>query len=571
MKKNWRLFLKVVRSYSLEEKVASVFLAGIILLFSVQGMVEMFSRPVFAKDVYSEGLISDRPTLLNPLFIDISETNRDLSALVFSGLTKYDPATKTFVNDLAELTLSPDHKNYHFTLKPNAEWHDGQPVTSDDVYFTFHDLIQNPDFPNIPIKLNFDGIEIKKIDDKNIEFHLKAPNSFFITNLNVGIVPRHILGQTAVKDLRTSGFNLKPVGTGPYKVDQAMEVYGDGRQKVTLRAFEKYYGGAPKIREIHFNIYTDEKSLLQEKNALDIIAKTPALLKSDAGKTLNQVQFINYELPQYTGVFFNMEKPLFKKDKVRLALIKSIDKSELLKKLKDKIAIDTPLLELNQSDWIYKPNLDEARGALFDSGFKKYPDTSFRKDSTGNILKLNLLVRAVDQNAPQWQETNDVTGYLKKSWANAGIEVDIQLVDAATYADRLQKRDYDMVLAGQSLGYNLDTYSYWHSSQADSRGLNLSNYKRFAADHLIQQIRESFESGQKDQKLKELAATIAKDIPGIFLYRPQYIFMTDGKVKNIQLKNLAHASDRFANVVQWCIQCEQIQASGNSEQSAGKK
>ena len=333
-----------------------------------------------------------------------------------------------------------------------------------------------------------------------------------------------------------------------------MEVFGDGKQKVTLKAFDQYYGSSPKIHEIHFNIYSEEKSLLQEKNAFNIIAKAPNVLQSD--KNSIQFQFYHYELPQYTGVFFNLDRPLFSKDKVRQALIKSIDKTELLKKLKDKIAVDTPLLELNQSDWIYKPNLDEAKGALFDSGFKKYPDTPFRKDSSGNVLKLNLLARTLDQASPNWQELNDVTTFLKKSWENVGIQIEVQLVDTATFAVRLQKRDYDMILTGQSLGYNLDTYSYWHSSQANSNGLNLSNYQSFAADQLIQQIRENFDSSKKNQKLKELANTLSKDIPAIFLYRPQYTFATDGKVKNINLQNLAHPSDRFANVTQWCIQCQ---------------
>lgn len=554
MHKKWQLFLKVLRSYSLEEKVVSIIAIGFVLFLSLQTIGDFFSKPVLAKDAYSEALVSDRPTLLNPLLVDMSEANRDLTALIFSGLVKYDPTTKSFISDLADHTLSTDQKTYRFILKPHLLWHDGQPVTSEDVYFTCHDILQNPEFPSLPIKLNFQGIDIKKIDEKTIEFRLKSPNSFFITNLNVGIVPKHVLGQVPLKDLRSHPFNLKPIGSGPYKVDDAMEVFGDGKQKVTLKAFDQYYGSSPKIHEIHFNIYSEEKSLLQEKNAFNIIAKAPNVLQSD--KNSIQFQFYHYELPQYTGVFFNLDRPLFSKDKVRQALIKSIDKTELLKKLKDKIAVDTPLLELNQSDWIYKPNLDEAKGALFDSGFKKYPDTPFRKDSSGNVLKLNLLARTLDQASPNWQELNDVTTFLKKSWENVGIQIEVQLVDTATFAVRLQKRDYDMILTGQSLGYNLDTYSYWHSSQANSNGLNLSNYQSFAADQLIQQIRENFDSSKKNQKLKELANTLSKDIPAIFLYRPQYTFATDGKVKNINLQNLAHPSDRFANVTQWCIQCQ---------------
>lgn len=538
--------------------MVSIVVVVVTFVVLVQSIVGLFHSPDFflGEGGYSEGIISERPALLNPLYVDFSEAAREISSLVFSGLVKYDPATKSFVPDLADLKISEDNMTYHFTLKDGLKWHDGEPLTADDVYFTYHDLIQNPEFKNSLLQANFEGVTVEKLDDKNINFILNRPNSFFITNLNVGIMPRHVLENVAVADLPFATFNLKPVGSGPYKVDSSMEVLTDGRQRVLLSANDSYYGTHPKIKNIRFNVYPDSASLAKEKNALNVIAKAPGEIWDEltAG---NRFTFMNYELPQYTAVFFNLDSATLKKDKVRLALQKSIDKPALMKLLTNKTAVDTPLMDLNQADWMYKFNLDEAKGAFFDEGYKVVKDSGdpFRKDAKGAYLKLVMLARLWPDGTAQAEETKLITDFFKKSWEAAGVQLDVQLEDAAGFEQRLQDHDYDMVLTGQSLGYNLDIYSYWHSSQAAAGGLNLSNYRSFAVDALIQRIRENFDGGNKDKLLNDLAKEISQDIPAIFLFRPTYVYASDGKLKGVDLQNLAFPSDRFAHVDGWCINC----------------
>ena len=555
-----QVFLRVIRSYSINEKVISIVIAAVVLVAAIQGVVEFFKTPEFFAGeggVYSEGIISERLVALNPLYVDFSDANRDISSLIFSGLTRYDPDLRAFVGDLAELTVTEDKKTYRFVLKDNIYWHDGQPITANDVYFTFHDIIQSPDFQNPVLKANFEGVEVKEIDERTVEFVLSRPNSFFITNTSVGIVPKHILEEVPVIDLPFDGFNAKPVGSGPYKVDSPLENLNDGRQRVALTINQSYYGTVPKIKIVKFNIYPDSKSLAREKNALNVISKVPKDIRDDIDMA-NRFNFSNYELPQYTAIFFNMESAVLKKDKVRLALQKSVDRDALLKQLDNKTAVDTPLLELNQSDWIFRMNLEEARGALFDSGYKmdKGEGALYRKNSKGEVLKLNLLVRKYQEGTIQNGEMAQIADFFKKTWEGIGVQLDVQFEEADAFNQRLGARDYDMVLTGQSLGYNLDTYSYWHSSQGFANGLNLSNYGSFAADALIEKIRDTFDPAVKERLLKDLAKEISQDIPAIFLFRPSYVLASDGKVKGIELKNLAFISDRFAHVERWCINCQ---------------
>ncbi len=559
MAKYSQIFWRVIRSYSIEEKSISVILVLLIAGGLVSAGVNLFKSPELfwgESGIYSEGAVSERAVVLNPLYVDFSEAGRDVSALIFSGLTKYDPDLKAFVGDMADMTISKDKKTYHFTLKNGLFWHDGEPVTSDDVYFTFHDIIQSPDFQNPVLKANFEGVTINRIDERNIEFVLQKPNSFFITNLNVGILPLHALDGIDAFDLPYDSFNVKPIGSGPYKVDTPMEVLEDGRQRIMLTVSNNYYGEHPNIKSIRFNIYPDAKSLAKEKNILNVIAKVPQEISAEITES-GRFTLTPYQLPQYSAIFFNMDSKVLKKDKVRLALLKSFDKAELMKLLPGKVTVDTPLMELSQADWSNKINLDDAKGALYDSGYKIVKDSGdiYRKDGDGNVLKIGIMVRKYADGSGPAAEVSTVVEFFRKAWEAAGVQLEVQYEEADIFNERLLTRDYDMVLTGQSMGYNYDTYSYWHSSQAGEIGLNLSNFRSFAADSLIEKIRDTFDPEMKMNMMKDLAKEISQDVPAIFLFRPSYSLASDGKVKGIDLDYLAFTADRFAHIDRWCINC----------------
>lgn len=560
MKKILAKVYEVFKAYTLEEKVLSLICFVVLLFFGFRGINNAIDpkNTYFQKGVYTEGLISTKSLLLNPLYMDFSQANRDIGSLVFSGLLKYDPKVKGFVDDLAFLKISEDQKEYFLTLKDNLKWQDGEFLTIDDILFTFN-LIQDPEFQNLLLKTDFDKVKIEKVDDKTVKFVLEQPNSFFITNLNIGILPKHLLGNIAVKDLLADSFNLKPIGSGPYMVADLSSMGSDGKQKVVLNRNDLYYGVKPTIQQIRFNIYPDEQSLLKDKDSLDIISK----ISGDLNQLVFDKRFTtnSYTLPQYTAVFFNTNSEKLKELKLRIALVKLIDKDELIKGLHNKLRVDTPLMELNQEEWMNKSDLNEANGALFDAGYKFKKDEQgnviegeiYRKDKNGNDLKLILIAKMYENNLEQKEEQEKTVDFLIESWKKGGVKVEVNYLDDVAFAEAINVKNYDMVLAGQSMGYNLDTFPFWHSSQAKEGGLNLSNYKSFAADAQIEKIRLTFDLEDKDNRQKKLADVIAKEVPALFLYRPSYNFLTDGKVKNIDLNGLDFISDRFKNVANWCI------------------
>jgi len=469
---------------------------------------------------------------------------------------KYDPSKKAVVDDMGTMTLNESKTEYVFKIRTGIKWHDGKDFTVDDVYFTYHDIVMDTDFPNEILKANFDGVTVEKVDDNTIKFKLLKPNVFFTTNLTTGILPKHILGGVKSYDLLQDPFNKLPVGTGPYMVTGPVESFPDGRTQITLTINPYYYSPISEITNLRIIAYPSADLLMENMSSYNASPRVTAEV-ADAFRENERFKLSSYELPQYTAVFFNMGKdPIKNNKKLRVALQKAIDKDLLVGEkgvLKDKVRVDTPMMELDQNAWVYKSSKTEAEGALKDAGYtysrEKLEDLRYGKD--GNPLKLNLIARMYDEGTPQYDEAKAVVGFLKSAWEEVGIGIEVEFLSQDDFKTRIMTRKYDLLLVGQSLGYNLDTYSFWHSSQANATGQNFSDYKSFAVDSLIEDTRSVFNQEKRNKEMNQLAGFIKEDVPAVFLYRPVYYYATDGKVSGISMEGATFSSDRFFNIGEW--------------------
>jgi peptide/nickel transport system substrate-binding protein len=544
------LFLRTLKSFSRKERwVAGAFL--IVFLGSLGTLIfnSFFEWSPAQGRTYTEGLVG-QIIHLNPVFTEFSEADADISSLIFSGLVKYNAVTGTFDEDLATHTLSDDHLTYTFTLKNDLYWQDGTEVSADDIYYTYATVIQSPDFKNTLLKANFDGVKIEEVNARTVSFTLNTANSFFFTSLTVGLLPKHILETTAVAELDTASFNQTPVGTGPYKVDGSYETNNDGSMTVNLSASSNYYGKKPLIEQLRFIAYSTVTDLIDNRSTWNGAARIRQSLLDKMN--LTDLSTFQYELPQYTALFFNTNSTFLGKNKERLALSKAIDKKAILEAIGYKVQIDTPLLELNQGDWINTFNTKEAQGALHDAGWDLADGATVRTNEKGDTLSLRLVRRDFSgTNAPQEETSKTTAELIQQELAAVGVEVKIEAYNEEDLQTIILKRDYDMLLYGQSLGYNLDTFSYWHSSQATETGLNLSNYQSPSADLLIEKIRGAFDESDRQGLLDDLADTISKDVPAVFLYTPSYYYLVDTKVTGINWQKLLLPKDRFSNSTEW--------------------
>ena len=545
-------FQDVFHAYTYRDKFWTTVSLVVIILMLIKLILFPGGIGIFgsAKALYTEGLVSKNGIQnLNPLFVEYNEADRDISSLIFSGLMKYDPKTKQIVDDMATLTVNEDKTEYNLQIKDTITWHDGEEFNSDDVKFTIQDTILAPYFPNEILKANFQGVKLEIIDDKNIKFTLEKPNVFFINNLTVGMLPEHLLKDVEPDELLQAEFNSDPIGTGPYKISEPVKKFLDGRWQITLKRYDNYYAAQPEIQLMRFTVYQEMSYLLEDTGSMNGVVKITGENLLDF-KEQERFNLIPYQQPQYMGIFMNTDSSILKDNKnVRLGLQKAIDKEELIEGREDLSIIDTPLLELNQEDWIYQANLEQANGALKEGGYSYAEEdtekTGIRYNDNGDALELRLIVRAYQEGSEQMEQIYQMIDYLTKRWAQIGVAIDVEYLNLSDFNTAVSTRQYDLLFIGHNLGYNLDTYSYWHSAQANPRGQNFSNYGSFQVDTLIENIRSTFDQEKKSDLLKQLAEQIKTDVPAIFLFRPIYYYASDSQIEGLSMENLVFPSDRF--------------------------
>ncbi|NOS66895.1 MAG: ABC transporter substrate-binding protein, partial [Candidatus Peribacteraceae bacterium] len=346
----------------------------LLLLASGFGLVRLFylrNSVLVPADggTYIEGTVGELLPL-NPWFIVRNDVNRDIVSLVFSGLLRYNPLSRKIEDDLATVKISSDAKVYTVQLKENLFWHDStkaapHPVTADDVLFTFK-TIQDPQFPNALQRQNFRGVRIDKVDERTVRFTLEQPYSFFQSNLTLGLLPKASFEGIAIARLdQTVDFGFAPVGAGPYKIKSIVRT--DLSTEVTLERFEeRTLEPLYRLDGIVFRIFSDYSSLLSDLSHLDGVRLVP---RNDDGQPIIGKHFeaLQYTLPQYVALYFNLDRPALQDGKLRVGLQQGTNKQAIIDALHESVIVDTPLLELDTGDWHYQFNSDAAQGALLAS------------------------------------------------------------------------------------------------------------------------------------------------------------------------------------------------------------
>lgn len=545
-------FQKVFKNYSKRDRKISVALVSVIALVLIFNLFQNFIYNIKTSDsgsVYNEGVVGEL-TQINPLFRDLNNLNRDISSLIFSGLTKYNPDTKSFEPDLATFTINNDSTVYTFTLKDNLEWHDGKPVTIDDVMYTYRTIIQNPGFQNSILRQSLESVSIENIADNQVQFTLQKPNAFFISQTDLGILPKHLYQDLAInsigQEIEQNKLDLI-VGTGPYQF-QSFENLDKKLSRVSLRVNKNYNDTIPKIKSIRFFIFPTDQDLLEYQSTINAVGNLSYNLVDQIDSEKFSTQ--EYLLPQYTAIFLNTDRPILQDRTVRVVLKRGANQSEVIENLNDKQAISRPFFQFEAINEISITDPTILKELLEDETWELNANNIYSKlDQT---LELNLAVQVFNQNEKKNQEYQTVVENLVKTFAKVGISINPKFYEGDQFAKILADRDFDLVLIGHSLGNNLDSYSFWHSSQTTASGLNISNYKNIATDSLLENVRTTSDISLRNELLVKINEKLVYDVPAIFLYTDKHIFAVDNKVKNRKiLPSYAFTSDRFYDISSW--------------------
>lgn len=502
--------------------------------------------------IYNEGVLGTFTTA-NPIYAT-SGIDTTVSRLVFSGLLDHDNQGN-IIGDLAkDYETDEVGKTYTVHLKPGLTWHDGKPLTSNDVLFTYQ-LIQNPDTQS-PFMNSWRDITISAPDPQTVIFTLPDPLAAFPHNLTNGIVPKHLLEKTAPREMRTTDFNtVRPVGAGPFKW-KAIEVTGGDPEtaqiRIALKPFEKFARGKPKLQEFIVHAYASEKQLVDsfkagQLNGIIGLNEVPADLEDD-----DSVKVHNMIQRAATMVFFKTSSGVLADAQVRGALVDGANVPEIINKLDYPTrAVREPILSgqvgydptLRQAGY----NLRAAQQKLDAAGWKIGTNGMRTKDGQALIFSLS------SADTPEYRQ---VTQMLKNQWRKLGVDVQLRLQQAEDFQMTLSYHGYDAVLYGIAIGNDPDVFVYWDSSQADIRSanrLNLSEYKNGTADVALEAGRTRVDPAIRSVKYKPFLQAWQQDNPALGLYQPRLLYMTNRNVFGFNSEVINVATDRFANVHNWQI------------------
>jgi len=170
-----------------------------------------------------------------------------------------------------------------------------------------------------------------------------------------------------------------------------------------------------------------------------------------------------------------------------------------------------------------------------------------------DTLPLQFTLTTINQ-----AELVKVANLLKDYWEKVGASVQIKAVELPELKDIIKNRDYDALLYGQALGSLPDLYPFWHSTQINDPGLNLSAYQNKNADQLLKDARETSDEQIKLQKYEKLQDTILADAPALFLYNPDYTYWASEKIKGVDTTKIADPAKRFSNIENWYIRTHRV-------------
>jgi peptide/nickel transport system substrate-binding protein len=549
---------KVVEKMNLSEKIffglfSFIFVvSGLTLLIRLNNsfLVEV---PAFGGS-FTEGLIGS-PRFINPV-LAISDTDKDMSSLIYSGLLKEGEDGGVEPDLAVSYKIEEDGAVYDFILKDRVYFHDGKEVMADDVIFTIEKIL-DPVIKS-PKKSSWDSVTVEKISDKEIKFTLKKPYVPFLNALTLGILPKHIWENVSSEEFPFSQFNINPIGSGPYKIEKISRNSGGIPTTITLSAWGKYALGRPKIKSIVFKFFQNEEALVKAYNDKSI--ESAAGLNQVSAKRLIENKSVVDEtsLPRVFGVFLNQNiAPVFLNKEVRDALEISAPK----KKIVDEVLLGfgkvlngpTPAnVELDNQK--AAGDAEGAKALLLKAGWKENKDGILEKKTKTGTVVFQFSISTSD--APELKRTAEI---LQETWQKIGASVSVKVFEAGDLSQNIIKsRKYDALLFGEVVGEESDLYPFWHSSQRNDPGLNISLYTNITVDKELEEIQKETEASKKADEKGIVFSEIQKDTPAIFLFSPYFLYVPAPEVKNIKLKSISSQNERFLSINKWFIETDKV-------------
>ena len=504
---------------------------------------------------YTEAIVGHFQRL-NPLLTFYNQADRDVSRLIFSGLLRFDGRGEV-QGDLAESWgPSADGTLYNVYLRKNATWHDGKPLTSDDVVFTINLMRDGGTIVPADLQEFWKGVEVVRLNDTTLQFLLPEAFAPFPDYLTFGILPKHLLDGKTLADIVNDALNLMPVGSGPFKFNRLI-VENDQVLGVALNAYDGYYLQKPYIQEIVLRYYPDQASAL--KAYMDGVVQGIGDVGSEIlGDVLaeNNLAIYTARQPKMSLVLLNLNNPevtFFQDKKLRLALLASLNRQRIIDRVLQGQAVvaDGPIFP---GTWAYYKGL---KSVEFDpktaSDLFKQAGFGFAKEGDPVLTSKDISLHFT-MVYPDDDRHRAIAEAVQAAWADAGVDVALEpLPYDQLVTERLVDRNYQAALVDLDLARSPDPdpYPFWDQAQSSGSGQNYSQWDNRMASEYLEQARISVNLAERAKMYRNFQVVFQEEMPSLPLFYPVYNYAISKDILDVRMGPLYDPSDRFNNVTDW--------------------
>jgi peptide/nickel transport system substrate-binding protein len=544
-------------SFSLFERALGfVAFAGLIVSTAIMLKVlnvEITTEVPIRGGSFTEGMVGS-PRFINPV-LAVSDTDRTLTSLVFSGLLRVT-AEGTIIPDLANgYEISEDGKTYTFSIRPDALFHDGTPVTSDDVAFTIQ-MAKDPIIKG-PHRAEWEGVTVHTPDTHTVVMQLEKAYAPFIYNATLGIIPKHVWVNLTHEEIPFSKVNISAIGSGPYAFESVSYDAGGIPKSYALRAFPRFALGEPYVTNLYITFFNNTQDLIAA-GARGSVDSYGGISAEEYSSILTESQKAQtFTLPRVFAVFFNQFKNTKLADvHVREALSRSIDKIEVTQTVLHGFAIplDGPL-PTHTTPFVNSLDFSKAR----EEAIAELAKAGWEKDERTQILTKDKEELSITLATANTEELKTATRLVAERWRSLGVRVKVEFYDPGDLNQLIVRpRAFDALLFGQVIGRDGDVFAFWHSSQREDPGLNITQYSEKTVDQMLEKARTVTDPEDRTLLFEKLRRQLLKDVPAAFLYVPEYMYRAPAHVQHVTLPENAESFERFNSIYTWYIDSTRV-------------
>lgn len=491
--------------------------------------------------------LSSEPAILNPILATDAYASH-INKFLFDSLIERDLDTLEFIPKIAERwTISDDKKVYTFYMRRDVKWHDGQPLTADDVVFSY-DLIMNPQVQAPHLKVYYQDIEsVKKLDDYTVQFKYKTIYYKALTFCGMmDILPKHLL-HNKIDSFAQIPFSRAPLGNGPYVFKEWKT-----NKRIVLTRNENYWDKKPDIRQIEFSIIPDSAIALQvlKKGDLDLLDLRPIQWdrQTNTEKFLSQFQKLKYPNPGFSYIGWNHQSVFFKDTRVRTAMTHMIDRQKINQKLNYNLGeiVTGPFVpfapQYNQNIKPLAYDVKRAQQLLNDAGWKDTNNNGLL-DKDGREFEFDFIYPASSKAVER------ISTILKEDLEKIGIKMNISKMEWGAFLNRIvEKRQFDATSLSWSSSIDSDPYQVWHSSHAhQERSSNFIAFANVEADRIMEMARTEFDDKKRNELYWQFHQIIHDLQPYTFLYNFPALVVVSRRFENVKVHKLG------LDITEWTV------------------